>query len=433
MAAAISLEQNQLSASAFRYSPSEMSLCCEKNSEKHHSLHRYTSPRLLHLSPCHGNVRPSSRGSLQTSRKSSSHNSLTTQTEADDSSFITQAISHDTLSTGASDIADMYNVPFDSDIYSIPIDSVTPSQRMRLQRNGHATLSKNISLNKMPFMKNNSKTLKSGDTKRHSVPSTSWNNQPKVSKMTLTEIKSYVQSLGETSEKPKTFRSAKTIASPKDSHNVNNNSVSFNSLEENLDIMFCNDNIESNNNVRKVKKHIFAIKHKKKECTDDKSDDKQIKKSPVKSLSLNLKQTLCKLFRFKKISSVEGSDDENAGCSQEHANSTNLVHNSVTQRALPSVPPTPNSNLNQQCGDDDSTLLDFPTSIQIVKDVSLQIVFFNFECLKSFNFVRFFSMGGIGARFRWKLLKNCCQWNLKGLSFCGTAVTTTIYSRCRSS
>lgn len=372
--ATISLEQNHLSASTFRYSPSELSLCCEKNSEKHHSLHRYTSPRLLHLSPCHGNVRPSSRGSLQTSRKSSSHNSLTTQTEADDSSFITQAISHDTLSTGTSDIADMYNVPFDSDIYSIPIDSVTPSQRMRFQRNGHVTLSKNISLSKMPFIKNNNKMFKSGDTKRHSVPSTSWNNQPKVSKMTLTEIKSYVQSLGETSDKHKSFRSTKTIASPKDSHNVNNNSVSFNSLEENLDLMFCNDNVESNNNVRKNKKHIFAaMKHKKKECTDDKSDDKQIKKSPVKSLSLNLKQTLCKLFRFKKINSVEGSDDESAGCSQENVNNLNSVHNSVTQRALPSVPPTPNSNLNQQCVDDDSALLDFPTSIQIVKDVSLFI------------------------------------------------------------
>lgn len=67
--------------------------------------------------------RPASRNSL-TSRLSSSHNSLSVPTanKADDSSFITSAMSHDVLTT----ITDMYNVPFDSDIYTLPVDTLHP-------------------------------------------------------------------------------------------------------------------------------------------------------------------------------------------------------------------------------------------------------------------------------------------------------------------
>lgn len=71
--------------------------------------------------------RPNSRSSLASSRLSSSHNSINTtglSNKADDSSFITSAMSHDILTT--SQISDMYNVPFDSDIYTVPIDVVRP-------------------------------------------------------------------------------------------------------------------------------------------------------------------------------------------------------------------------------------------------------------------------------------------------------------------
>lgn len=71
--------------------------------------------------------RPNSRSSLASSRLSSSHNSINTMglyNKADDSSFITSAMSHDILTT--SQISDMYNVPFDSDIYTVPIDVVRP-------------------------------------------------------------------------------------------------------------------------------------------------------------------------------------------------------------------------------------------------------------------------------------------------------------------
>ncbi|XP_077301919.1 uncharacterized protein LOC143922525 [Arctopsyche grandis] len=392
-------EQNNFSLSSFRDAASGCTKkCCDKISEWRHSIHR---PRLLQLSPCHGNVRPSSRGSLQTSRLSSSHNSLTTQTEADISNFITQAISHDTLSTGTSDIADMYNVPFDSDIYTIPIDSVRPSHKMKFQRNrlqnsfhhtgqvlypkavNNLPLPPRIPLNNINKNLHASKSDKVNDAKRHSLPGTSWNNQLPVAEepthVMFSDIKSFVRSLdtdmGETKNKivHPTARSAKTIASPKDSHNVNNNNVSFNSLEENLDI-FCNESMESNNNnLRKNKKHIFTIKHSKKykeskEADEGKSDDasKQtsVKKSPVKSLSLNFKQTICNLFRLKRINSVEGSDDENTGCSQE--NGANSQPTTVTKRALPSVPQTPHSDSKLKHVADDG--MDFPTSIQIVKD-----------------------------------------------------------------
>lgn len=74
--------------------------------------------------------RPSSRSSLGgSSRLSSSHNSLSVShtRRVDDSSFITQAVSHDTLSSNQ--ISDLYNVPFDSDMYAVPVDVVKEPKR----------------------------------------------------------------------------------------------------------------------------------------------------------------------------------------------------------------------------------------------------------------------------------------------------------------
>lgn len=71
--------------------------------------------------PCY----PHSRTSLN-SRLSSSHNSLTTKSsnKADDSMFITQAMSHDQLGK-SSEMNDFYNVPMDSDIYTLPVDVIS--------------------------------------------------------------------------------------------------------------------------------------------------------------------------------------------------------------------------------------------------------------------------------------------------------------------
>lgn len=74
-------------------------------------------------------LRPNSRNS---SRLSSSHNSLATtgaSNKVDDTTFITQAMSHDPLmiDSGQS-ILDFYNVPLDSDIYALPVDVVSPDE-----------------------------------------------------------------------------------------------------------------------------------------------------------------------------------------------------------------------------------------------------------------------------------------------------------------
>lgn len=106
--------------------------------------HRKTPSSILY-SPLHyhtnsnlstGN-RPNSRNSLN-SRLSSSHNSLTisSSNKADDSIFITQAMSHDRLTSR--EISDFYNVPFDSDIYALPLDVIRPifSSNTTASRNG---------------------------------------------------------------------------------------------------------------------------------------------------------------------------------------------------------------------------------------------------------------------------------------------------------
>lgn len=102
--------------------------------QHHYLLSRpYITAEFMPFSPCHIG-RPSSRSSLGSSRLSSSHNSLSVPNtqRLDDSNFITQAVSHDTLSPNL--ISDLYNVPFDSDMYAVPVDVVkTPVKPKRTQ------------------------------------------------------------------------------------------------------------------------------------------------------------------------------------------------------------------------------------------------------------------------------------------------------------
>lgn len=79
-------------------------------------------------------LRPNSRNS---SRLSSSHNSLATtgaSNKVDDTTFITQAMSHDPLMSRQS-ILDFYNVPLDSDIYALPVDVVSPNEGATMSPN----------------------------------------------------------------------------------------------------------------------------------------------------------------------------------------------------------------------------------------------------------------------------------------------------------
>lgn len=105
--------------------------------QHHYLLTRpYITAEFMPFSPCHIG-RPGSRSSLGSSRLSSSHNSLSVPTtqRLDDSSFITQAVSHDTLSPNL--ISDLYNVPFDSDMYAVPIDVVKPPLKPKRTQHQH--------------------------------------------------------------------------------------------------------------------------------------------------------------------------------------------------------------------------------------------------------------------------------------------------------
>lgn len=194
-----------------------MELCCRvtlnRNSVLYKSLplqkqmyfstKQYWNSEWLPFSPCHhhhhhhhhhshhnnSSVRPSSRSSLGSSRLSCSHNSLSfpATCKADDSSFITQAVSHDTLTTNQ--ISDLYNVPFDSDMYAVPVDVVVkpplkpPKRNMlpRKKRRNTSTNFQNVSILECGTHRQSISKLKSSSHiikytseavsgKRHSVP-----------------------------------------------------------------------------------------------------------------------------------------------------------------------------------------------------------------------------------------------------------------------
>lgn len=176
----------------------------------HHHHHHYYH---TNSSNSTGN-RPNSRNSL-TSRLSSSHNSLHVpgSNKADDSIFITQAMSHDAL-VGRGEISDLYNVPIDSDIYALPVDSVTskiPKQdskhrkkclEMRLKPKSRYTRNKRRrkQSNNLHTSKSNTSNLtaatasnntNNNSDKRHSVPE----NRFEPMQMTLDEVKRYYHNL----------------------------------------------------------------------------------------------------------------------------------------------------------------------------------------------------------------------------------------------
>ncbi|XP_075229834.1 uncharacterized protein LOC142329280 [Lycorma delicatula] len=188
-------------------------------SEKEYSSRLCCTPE-----PQSSSRRPASRNSLN-SRLSSSHNSLSVPTanKADDSSFITSAMSHDVL--------DMYNVPLDSDIYTLPVDSLRPScpQRPKRQHRHHRKRRRNTADTSSAFTNNNA-TINSKfdsniaaqptnrlitdcsmelqscptpvDNKRHSLPGTSMSGRissrthcTEPIHMTLQEVRQFLHNL----------------------------------------------------------------------------------------------------------------------------------------------------------------------------------------------------------------------------------------------
>lgn len=94
------------------------------------TFHHRKTPSILY-SPLHYHAnsnlssgRPNSRNSLNSRLSSSQSLTISSSHKADSTAFITQAMSHDALTTR--DISDFYNVPIDSDIYALPIDVIRP-------------------------------------------------------------------------------------------------------------------------------------------------------------------------------------------------------------------------------------------------------------------------------------------------------------------
>lgn len=324
--------------------------------------HRFTTPRILHLSPCR--ARPSSRSSLS-SRLSSSHNSLTTQFPTDDSSFITQAISHDTLPGKTSTIPDMYTVPFDSDIYAVPIDTIKPGNNNMKSRGKKAQRNKRRSkgsCNPVIVPAERNKAVKSNSAKtvtsrgeRHlgSIPSSSAKkiieSDTDSLHMTLREMRKYLHTLYSSSSE-----SEHKIPITKGDNNLkHSNKDTIGKVPDSGDVVW---NMESNNNHNKKSNKNISIKTKKqkeptvkethepdKKKQTTKSAPGKNKSAPVRTLTLNLKQSFCNLFRWRRQLPTETVEVE------ESANSESVPP--PVRRALPPLPIT-----------------DFATSIQKVKD-----------------------------------------------------------------
>lgn len=330
------------------------------------------------------------RGARSVSRLSCSHSSLATPAQSDDSSFITQAISHHTLSA-ATDIADMYNVPFDSDIYAIPIDMVRPRHQAKRSQRSYRKRGRSVCQPICNPIERHISKLSKGcarvsdevndtDNKRHSVPSTSMNKKcisaasigqdREPMHMTLHEVRKYLHTLYSSSSESETQVNssvAKAKTKLKINSNDNNNSFKYKSLEGNLDsVSKLNEN--DPRDIRKSKKNNFIINiknnKKSKEVVSPKlaaeetkeEGGKRLKKSQAKSLSLNLKQTLCSLLGLGR------GRDRAAGGGAGSSRAANPPPAATATRALPPLPSTQ--------AHPEEPPIDFATSIQKVKDVS---------------------------------------------------------------
>ena len=403
------------------------------------------TPELLPVSsPCN---RPGSRSSLASSRLSSSHNSLCVPTpnKVDDSSFITSAMSHDVLTT--SEISDMYNVPFDSDIYAVPIDVVrpprTPQRPKRQQRHHHRKRRRHASSGSQSELDHPSRQQARGKVvtssqmqaphtdstteKRHSVPGTSMSRQAECPAgepihMTLHEVRQYLQNLYSSSSDSSENKSKADVMTPKLQHKTGHNNNNNNNNHRNNhrciveEMEFSSKSVSGDvgtNNVRKNKKNTFVINIKSRKAKDncelvetkerlntDKSDfsvdREKMKKSAGgrHSFSTNLKQTLCNIFRIKKLPSPDhqvtsSGNEEGEGCL---GNGTIATSGKAPflKRALPPLPaavsftdPTRNVEVDSTSlpSPDDGPVLDeemmeepsmdFASSIEKVKDVSI--------------------------------------------------------------
>lgn len=310
---------------------------------------------------------PNSRNSLN-SRLSSSHNSLTVTTanKADDSIFITQAMSHDALQLGHHiEISDFYNVPIDSDIYTLPIDVINQphlstddkEQQQQHQQQKSRAMSDNNLLNssnrshKIHRSKNKrskrkkrtdnvhkelhsildgqsthqttkSKIYRNAKSKRFSVPENSHTSM----NLSLDEVKKYYNNLYSTSSESvsdvvnfstrkssssnlKHVTSTQTFSANKKSC-VANKTKSKNVISSKSGAIAKEDVGGGNKNGHTMKEQndtnetlsprfIKGDTNNNNNSNSKYGSNSNVKKSQF-SISLNLKQKFCSIFRFKK-------------------------------------------------------------------------------------------------------------------------------------
>ena len=256
--------------------------------------------------PCN----PNSKSSLN-SRLSSSHNSLTVPTnKADDSIFITQAMSHDQLGHSL-EISDFYNVPMDSDIYTLPIDVIHQQEEEREYRK-HRAMSDNNLLgcsssttrsHKFHRSKNKrSKRKKRSDAGHESSRKMSSGNVVNSQSFTVCHEYNRVAGGDKTKSKLSQTSNAASIESTA-KYRARNSSESSKIIKG-----------DTNNNLNSKY-----------------SSPASTKKSQF-SISLNLKQKFCSIFRFRK-SHQSPTRSPIAQTANEPEKKVNL-----STRALPPLP-----------------------------------------------------------------------------------------------
>lgn len=262
--------------------------------------------------------RPNSRNSLN-SRLSSSHNSLSVPNanKADDSIFITQAMSHDALL--GREISDFYNVPIDSDIYAFPIDMITPESKDSSFRRDTTKMQKcrsKYTRNNKKRRRNNAseatgmekygtkvKISRSGD-KRHSVPE----NTLQPLNMTLDQVKRFYHSLYSSSSDSNETLNNKNSTIQNRKNSVNSSSNTRNNNEKNVSIQSTTaitikssnyKNISNGKTKKLMSKTEIQPSTNNNTMNNNKFSTQSEKKSQF-SITLNLKQKFCSIFRFRK-------------------------------------------------------------------------------------------------------------------------------------
>lgn len=279
--------------------------------------------------PCY----PNSRTSLN-SRLSSSHNSLTkSSNKADDSMFITQAMSHDQLGK-SSELNDFYNVPMDSDIYTLPIDVINQEDneeaesrhRRHHHHHRHRAMSDNnlLECSSSRGHKNHNKHKRSKRKKRSDAGQME-NGIRKITSGNFVNSQSFSHDYNRASnDRTKSKFTQTSIATQN-----NNGTMSA--------------NFDSSSKCRV--KNISSLDESSKSVNvmikggDDNNNNKystnqrnNTKKSQF-SISLNLKQKFCSIFRFRK--SQQSLTRGNV--SQPNHETEKKVN--LSTRALPPLPP----------------------------------------------------------------------------------------------